>query len=78
MPASQIDDELVAPLVEFILSSPAESLFEIGAVGETKLPAPRPHDFNTQICSECGEVMVERYARIKDGRIVCMPCAAKA
>jgi hypothetical protein len=21
--------------------------------------------------------MVERYARIKDGRIVCMPCAAK-
>jgi len=78
VPASQIDDELVEPLVEFILSSPAESLFEIGAVGETKLPAPRPRDFNTQICSQCGEVMVERYARIKDGRIVCMPCAAKA
>ncbi len=29
------------------------------------------------ICTECGEVMVERYARVKDGKIVCMVCAAK-
>ncbi len=76
--ASQIDAALVEPLIDFILTSPAESLFAIGAVGETRLPAPRPHDFNTQFCSECGEVVVERYARIKNGRVVCMACAAKA
>jgi formylmethanofuran dehydrogenase subunit E len=78
VPASQIDVALAEPLVDFMLSAPTETLFEVGAVGETKLPTPRPHDFNAQTCSECGEVMVERYARIKDGKVVCMTCAAKA
>ena len=26
---------------------------------------------------ECGEMAVERYARVKNGKIVCMPCAEK-
>lgn len=78
MPASQIDPALVDPMIEMMMSAPAEQLFIIETVGETKLPAPRAHDFNTQICTECGEVMVERYARIKDGKVVCMACAAKA
>ena len=78
VPASQIDPTLVDPLIEMMMSAPAEQLFIIEPVGETKLPTPRAHDFNTQICTECGEVMVERYARIKDGKIVCMVCAAKA
>lgn len=75
VPASKIKPDLVAPLVDFILSSPAESLFLVGPVTESKAPAGRPHDFNTIICQECGETTVERYARVKDGRIVCMPCA---
>lgn len=78
VPASQIEPTLVDPLIEMMMSAPAEQLFIIEPVGETKLPTPRAHDFNTQICTECGEVMVERYARIKDGKIVCMVCAAKA
>ena len=78
VPASQIDPALVDPLIEMMMSATAEQLFIIEAVGETKLPAPRAHDFNTQICTECGEVMVERYARIKEGKVVCMVCAAKA
>jgi formylmethanofuran dehydrogenase subunit E len=78
VPASQIDPALVDPMVEMMMSAPAEKLFIIEPVGETKLPTPRPHDFNTQRCTECGEVMVERYARIKEGKVVCMVCAAKA
>jgi formylmethanofuran dehydrogenase subunit E len=78
IPASQIDTVLVDPMIEMMMSAPAEQLFIIEPVGETKLPAPRSHDFNTQLCTECGEVMVERYARIKDGKVVCMVCAAKA
>ncbi|MBE0698730.1 MAG: TraR/DksA C4-type zinc finger protein, partial [Anaerolineaceae bacterium] len=45
---------------------------------EVKLTPGRAHDFNTIICSECGEVAVERYARIKNGKVVCMPCADEA
>ena len=48
-----------------------------GLVIDGKLVAGRPHDFNTIICAECGEVAVERYGRVKNGQIVCMPCAEK-
>ena len=65
-------------MIEMMMSTPAEKLFIIEPVGETKLPVGRAHDFNTQTCTECGEVMVERYARIKAGNVVCMTCAAKA
>jgi len=78
VPASQIDAKLVDPMIEMMMSTPAEKLFIIESVGETKLPVGRAHDFNTQTCTKCGEVMVERYARIKDDKIVCMVCAAKA
>ena len=60
-----------------ILEAADADLFKIGPVTETKLPAGRPHDFNTIICAACGEVAVERYARVKNGQIVCMPCAEK-
>lgn len=75
VPASKIDPDLVTPLVDFILTSPAEKLFDIGNVTEGIPLKGRPHDFNTVICAVCGETTVERYARVKDGKIVCMPCA---
>jgi formylmethanofuran dehydrogenase subunit E len=77
VPASQIDATLVDPMIEMMMSAPVDQLFIVKPVGETVLPPPRAHDFNTQICTDCGEVMVERYARIKDGNIVCMVCATK-
>jgi formylmethanofuran dehydrogenase subunit E len=77
VPASKIDTELIEPNVDFILAATDEDLFKIGPVTEIVLPAGRPHDFNTIICADCGEVAVERYARVKNGQIVCMPCAEK-
>jgi formylmethanofuran dehydrogenase subunit E len=78
VPASQINAKIVDPMIEMIMSAIAEKLFLIEPVGETKLPAGRAHDFNTLTCTECGEVMVERYVRIKTDKIACMVCAAKA
>jgi formylmethanofuran dehydrogenase subunit E len=77
VPASQISAELIDPAVDFILTETDENLFRIGPVQEIKLTPGRPHDFNTHICENCGEVMVERYARIKNGKTVCIPCAEK-
>jgi len=77
VPASKIDPALSEPLIETMMSAPTEAMFIVEAVKEYNLPAPRPHDFNTIICAECGEVAVERYARVKSGKIVCMPCAEK-
>ena len=77
VPASKIDTSLAEPLIEMMLAAPAEEIFDIGPVTEATLPPARPHDFNTVICAQCGEVVVERYARIRNGQIVCMPCAEK-
>jgi formylmethanofuran dehydrogenase subunit E len=77
VPASKIDPDLVTPLVDFIMSSPTETLFEVDPVIDGKPPVGRPHYFNTIICEECSETAVERYARVKNGMIVCMPCADK-
>ncbi len=76
VPASKIDPALVEPNVDFILSADTEALFKIKPV-EVKLPAGLAHDFNTITCAECGEVAVERYARVKNGKVVCIPCAEK-
>lgn len=78
VPASKIAPELIEPAMDFILAEPTEKLFNIGPVQEVKRTPGRPHDFNTFICAECGEVAVERYARVKNGKVVCMPCAEKA
>jgi len=77
VPASKIDAALIDPAVDFILAESNENLFKIDPVQEIKLTQGRPHDFNTHICEECGEVMVERYARIKNGKTVCIPCSEK-
>ncbi|MPM71199.1 hypothetical protein SDC9_118162 [bioreactor metagenome] len=77
IPASKIEPALIDPAVDFILAEPVENLFKVGPVQEMKLPAGRPHDFNTFICADCGEVAVERYARIKNGKVVCIPCSEK-
>lgn len=77
IPASQIEADLSEPLIENVLSAPTDVLFIVEPVKETQPPSARPHDFNTVICAECGEVTVERYARVKGGKIVCIPCSEK-
>jgi len=75
VPASQVDPALVEPLIDQVLAEDLNVLFNIGPVQEVKLSPMAPHAFDTIICAGCGEVTVERYARVKNGRIVCMPCA---
>ena len=77
-PASQIDSALVEPLIEQVLAEKTEVLFTVEPVIEMKLPPMAPHAFDTILCAECGEVTVERYARVNHGKIVCIPCSEKA
>ncbi len=76
-PASRVDPRLVEPLVEVVLTDPIEKLVSVGPVMVREQAPMLPHAFDTIICAECGEVTVERYARVKHGQIVCIPCAAK-
>jgi formylmethanofuran dehydrogenase subunit E len=77
VPASMIDEKLVEPLIDRVLSENNAVLFKVEPVKEMKIPPMLPHAFDTIICAECGEVTIERYARVKHGQIVCQPCAEK-
>lgn len=73
VPASKVPPEVVEPLVQHVLSAPDRELLAVGAV-TTREVRRRPHSFAGLVCDNCGEMMIEPYARIADGRAVCIPC----
>ncbi len=78
VPASKIAPELIEPATDFILAETTENLFIVGPVQDMKLTPGRPHDFNAHVCEDCGEMVVERYVRFKNGKKLCIPCAEKS
>jgi len=56
-----------------ILEMPDEDFCEVRHV-ESRLPA-RASIFDSHLCARCGEQVMEPRARVRDGKIVCIPCA---
>ena len=77
VPPTQVPPEVVEPLVEKVLNAPEDQLLSVGEVFDYAYQEP-PHSFNSFVCEECGEMVVEEYGRIKQGKKVCIPCARKA
>ena len=77
VPASQVDPKIGAPLIDVVLAEQVDVLFKVEPIKQAQVSPMAPHAFDTIICAECGEVTVERYARVKHGKVVCMPCAEK-
>jgi len=76
IPASEVPDEVVAPLVERVMGAPEEQLLNVGEVFEYKRQDP-PHSFDSFVCEGCGEMVVEPYGRLHDGAKLCIPCREK-
>ncbi|RMF97794.1 MAG: tRNA CCA-pyrophosphorylase [Candidatus Schekmanbacteria bacterium] len=76
IPASKVPDEIVAPLVEKVMSAPEEVLFNIGDVVSWQWEEP-VHSFEGFVCDICGEMTVEHYGRILGDKKVCIPCREK-
>ena len=74
IPASQIDPAVADPLVQMVSSAPDEMLLNVGPVQPHAWQDP-PHTFESVVCSACGEMVVERNARLKGGKPVCKPCS---
>ncbi len=74
IPASQVPAEVADPLVEMVSNAPDEMLLDIGEVKPYEWH-DAPHTFETTICPSCGEMVVERNMRVKDGQAVCLPCS---
>ncbi len=76
IPASVVPGDVVDPLITKIMSSPEEMLVKVSDVFNYNLE-PKKDSFAGFVCEECGEMTVESYGRIKDGRHVCIDCAVK-
>lgn len=76
VPASQVPAEIADPLVQMVSTAPDEALLNVGPVKPYPWKEPA-HTFESVVCSRCGEMVVERNARVKGGQIVCQPCAGE-
>ena len=74
VPPTKVPQEVVEPLVEKALSAPEEQLLKISEIFDYPYTEPH-HSFSSFVCEECGEMVVEEYGRLKDGKNVCIPCA---
>lgn len=75
IPASQVPDEVVEPLVQKVINAPDEMLLNISDVFDYNLE-PKKDSFAGFVCEACGEMTVEEYGRVKGDKKVCIDCAA--
>ena len=76
VPATQVPDEVVEPLVQMVMNAPEEKMMTVSEVFEYQWNEPA-HSFNSFVCEDCGEMTVMEYGRIKDDKKVCIDCANK-
>jgi formylmethanofuran dehydrogenase subunit E len=62
-------------VIEKILAIPVEDLFLIKEI-TPEIPE-KARIFRSVQCAECGEMVAEHRARVKDGKFVCIPCAGE-
>jgi formylmethanofuran dehydrogenase subunit E len=74
-PPTQIAPAISEPLVARVMATPLEALLSVSEVFDYSLKEEVPHTFESVVCDECGEMVVERNARVRDGRVLCIPCA---
>ena len=74
VPASQVPQEIVEPVIEQVLSTPEEQLFTVSEVFDYEAPSGA-ETFHTFLCDRCGDMVVESYGRVIGSHKVCIPCA---
>ena len=58
------------------MNMPAEQLYAISEVFDY-IWEEAPHTFDSVICDECGEMVVDRNTRLQNGKVLCIPCAGE-
>ena len=71
---SVIPAAITQEVIDWTLSQPDEEVFAVAERPDFHYQPPQG-SFNKAICSACGEVVFERYVRMKDGKPFCIPCS---
>ncbi len=77
IPASEVPDEVVEPLVVKVMNAPEEMIMTISEVFDYELPEKKD-SFAGFVCDICGEMVVEKYGRVLGDKKVCQDCYNKA
>lgn len=70
---SKVPDAVVDPLIEKVLTAPEAALFTVSEVFDFEVPKAA-ENFDSFVCDQCGEMVVEPYGRVVHGQKVCIPC----
>jgi formylmethanofuran dehydrogenase subunit E len=73
IPATKVPDAVVQPMVENVMNMPDAMLMNVGDVVAHPYQQTA-HSFDSFVCEECGEMVVEQFGRIKGDKKVCMSC----
>lgn len=71
---SDIPADVTEEVVAKVLGASDDILFKVERLPEFAFSRPKG-SFAKIKCSKCGEYVFERYARMKDGQPVCIPCS---
>lgn len=74
IPASQVPEDVVKPLFEGVVAADPKDIMNSSEIFTYEVKE-NPHTFETMVCTQCGEMVVERNTRVKAGKIVCIPCS---
>jgi formylmethanofuran dehydrogenase subunit E len=73
---SKIPQKLSDEVINWVYEQSDDSMFKIEPRPDFKF-TPVKGSFNKTKCSICDEYVFERYARMKDGQPVCIPCSGR-
>lgn len=71
---SEIPNDVTQRAVELVLETPAERMFKVELLPDFAFSRPKGSFAKTK-CNRCGEYVFERYARVVDGKTLCIPCS---
>lgn len=73
--ASRVPDEVVDPVIERVMTAPQDRLLTVGP--EFKAAIEKKEEaLASVVCARCGEMVVEKYARVHGDDTLCIPCQA--
>lgn len=71
---SDVPREVTEPAVRMVLESPEAAAFKIESLPDFTFSRPKG-SFSKVKCVKCEEYVFERYARLVDGKPLCIPCS---
>ncbi|MDG6905087.1 MAG: TraR/DksA C4-type zinc finger protein [Nitrososphaerota archaeon] len=71
---SEIPTEISASVIGMVLNAQGADMFKIERLADFEFERPLTR-FNKGKCSLCGEYVFERYLRVVDGKLTCIPCS---